>query len=183
MLFQRRQLVQALSFAFGSSFILGRNQLGIAAQTSTQPKVSPSPTGAAVRDGIAGVTEMEKVTGIGGFFFRAKDPKALALWYQQHLGILTIPTSEGETAWQQEAGSTAFSPFPETSNYFGDAQKVWMLNFRVRDLDKMAAQLQAAGIAVKIDPQSYPNGRFARLHDPDGNPIELWQPKVPDTKG
>src|SRR5580693_10002907 len=155
--FQRRQLLRTLSFAFGSSLILWRNQLGIAAQTTTQPKVPPPPAGAAVRDGIAGGTEMEKVTGIGGFFFRAKDPKALALWYQQHLGILTIPTSDGETAWQQEAGSTAFTAFPETSKYFGDAQKVWMLNFRVRDLDKMAAQLQASGIEVKIDPQSYPN--------------------------
>jgi predicted enzyme related to lactoylglutathione lyase len=58
-----------------------------------------------------------------------------------------------------------------------------MLNFRVRNLDKMAAQLQAAGIEVKIDAQSYPNGRFARVYDPEGNPIELWQPKVPDTKG
>ena len=57
-----------------------------------------------------------------------------------------------------------------------------MVNFRVRDLDKMAAQLQAAGIAVKIDPQSYPNGRFARLHDPEGNPIELWQPKAQTLK-
>ncbi len=112
MMFQRRQLLRILSFAFGSSFILSRNQLGIAAQTATQPKVSPAPAGAAVRDGIDGGTEMEKVTGIGGFFFRAKDPKALALWYQQHLGILTIPTSEGETSWQQEAGSTAFSSLP-----------------------------------------------------------------------
>jgi glyoxylase I family protein len=179
MLFLRRQLLRTLPFAFGSSFILGRNQLAIAAQTSVQPKTFPPPAGAAVRDGIAEGTEMEKVTGIGGFFFRAKDPKALALWYQQHLGIVTIPTSDGETAWQQEAGATAFAPFPETSKYFGDAQKVWMLNFRVRDLDKMAAQLQAAGIAVKIDPQSYPNGRFARLHDPEGNPIELWQPAKP----
>jgi len=126
---------------------------------------------------------MEKVTGIGGFFFRAKDPKALGLWYQQHLGILTIPTSYEEHGWQQEAGSTAFAAFPETTKYFGDPNKSWMLNFRIRDLDKMVAQLQAAGIEVKIDPQSYPNGRFARLHDPEGNPIELWQPKVPDTKG
>jgi len=183
MLFQRRQLLRTLSFALGSSFILGRNQLGIVAQTAPQPKVSPAPARAAVRDGIAGGTEMEKVTGIGGFFFRAKDPKALGLWYEQHLGILPIPTSYGETGWQQEAGSTAFAPFPETSKYFGDPQKVWMLNFRVRDLDKMAAQLQAAGIEVKIDPQSYPNGRFAHLHDPEGNPIELWQPKVADAKG
>ena len=58
-----------------------------------------------------------------------------------------------------------------------------MVNFRVRDLDKMAAQLQTAGITVKIDPQSCPIGRFARLHDPEGNPIELWQPKVQDIKG
>jgi predicted enzyme related to lactoylglutathione lyase len=120
---------------------------------------------------------MEKVSGIGGFFFRAKDPKGLALWYEQNLGI-------EKPAWEQEAGTTAFAPFPETSNYFGDANKSWMLNFRVRDLDKMAAQLEAAGIAVKIDPQSSPYGRFARVHDPEGNPIELWQPPdAADTKG
>ncbi len=178
--FPRRQLLRTLSLAFGSSFIVGRNQLGIAAQAAVPPKLSPPPLGGAVRDGIAGGTEMEKVTGIGGFFFRAKDPKALGRWYQQHLGVSLIPTSYEESPWQQEAGPTAFAPFKETSDYFGDTQKVWMLNFRVRDLDKMAAQLQAAGIAVKIDPQSYPNGRFARLHDPEGNPIELWQPTKPD---
>jgi len=122
---------------------------------------------------------MEKVTGIGGLFFRAHDPKALGLWYQQHLGISLTPSSEGGSVWEQEAGPTVFAPFPETSKYFGDAQKVWMVNFRVRDLDKMAAQLQAAGIAVKIAPEDS-IGRFARLHDPEGNPIELWQPAKPD---
>ncbi len=175
----RRHLLRTLSFAFGSNFIWSRNQLGIAAQAATQPKVSPPPAGAAVRDGIAGGTEIEKVTGIGGFFFRAKDPKALALWYQQHLGVSPLPTSKEDSVWQQETGPTAFAPFPETSKYFGDAQKVWMLNFRVRDLDKMAAQLQAAGIEVKIYPPD-PTGRFARVHDPEGNPIELWQPAKPD---
>ncbi|MGP0020913.1 MAG: VOC family protein [Candidatus Sulfotelmatobacter sp.] len=165
MRFHRRQLLRTLSFAFGSSFILDR--LGIAAQTATQPMTSPPAA--------------EKVIGIGGFFFRAKDPKALASWYQQHLGISLTPTSEGEHAWEQEAGPTAFTPFPETSKYFGDAQKVWMVNFRVRDLDKMAAQLRTAGIEIKVDPQTYPNiGRFARLHDPEGNPIELWQPAGPN---
>src|ERR1700726_1394841 len=178
MLFLRRQLLRTLSFFFGSSFILSRNQLGIAAQTTTRPKVSPPPAGSAVGVGISGGTEMEKVTGIGGFFFRAKDPKALGLWYQQHLGISVIPTSTGESPWEQEAGPTAFAPFPETSKYFGDAQKAWMLNFRVRDLAKMAAQLQAAGIEVKIYPPD-PTGRFARVHDPEGNPIELWQPAKP----
>jgi len=121
---------------------------------------------------------MEKVLGIGGLFFRAKDPKTLGLWYQQHLGISLTPSSEGGSVWEQEAGPTVFAPFPETTKYFGDAQKVWMVNFRVRDLDKMAAQLEAAGIAVKIYPQD-PTGRFARLHDPEGNPIELWQPAKP----
>src|SRR6266481_3257190 len=105
MLFLRRQLLRTLSFAFGSSFIWSGNQLAIAAHTATQPKVSPPPAGAAVRDGIAGGVEMEKVTGIGGFFFRAKDPKTLRLWYQQHLGILTIPTTTDEHGWQQEAGT------------------------------------------------------------------------------
>ena len=183
MLFLRRRLLQTLSFACGASFILGRNQLAIAAQTAIQPKVSAPPAGAAVRDGTAGGTEMERVTGIGGLFFRAHDPKTLGRWYQQHLGISLTPSSYQDSVWQQEAGPTVFAPFEETSDYFGDAHKFWMVNFRVRDLDKMAAQLQAAGIAVKIDEQPYPNGRFARLRDPEGNPIELWQPKVPDTKG
>jgi glyoxylase I family protein len=167
MLFERRQLLRILSFTFGSNVILTRNQLGLAAQAATQPTIA------------AGGTEMEKVTGIGGFFFRAKDPKALARWYEQHLGISLTPSSPGGSPWQQEAGPTAFAAFKETSDYFGDPQKVWMLNFRVRDLDKMAAQLQAAGIEIKIDPQSYPIGRFARIHDPEGNPIELWQPATP----
>ena len=119
---------------------------------------------------------MEKVVGIGGLFFRAHDPKTLGNWYLQHLGIELTPTSEGGPVWQQEAGPTVFSPFPEKSGYFGDPNKVWMVNFRVHDLDKMVSQLRAAGIEVK-DPESYPNvGRFARLNDPEGNPIELWQP-------
>jgi catechol 2,3-dioxygenase-like lactoylglutathione lyase family enzyme len=121
----------------------------------------------------------ETVTGIGGVFFRAHDPAALALWYQQHLGVTTIPTSYKDQPWRQEAGPTAFAPFPQTTKYFGDDSKVFMLNFRVRDLEKMAAQLRADGIAVEVDPQVYPNGRFARLHDPEGNPIELWQPMTP----
>src|ERR1700676_4247694 len=106
MLFLRRQLLRTLPFTFGSSFILSRNQLGIAAQTTPTPKAPPPPAGAAVRDGIAGGTKMEKVTGIGGFFFRAKDPKALGLWYQQHLGVSLIPSSEGDPVWEQEAGPT-----------------------------------------------------------------------------
>ena len=177
--FQRRQLLRILSFAFGSSFIVSRTELRVAAQTAAQPTTTTT-AGAAVSQDLAGKTEMEKVTGIGGLFFRAHDPAALGHWYQQHLGISLTPTSHTDPVWEQEAGPTVFSPFPQTSNYFGDAQKVWMVNFRVRNLDKMVAQLQTAGIAVKIDPQSSPIGRFARLHDPEGNPIELWQPARPN---
>jgi len=159
--FQRRQVIRTLSVVLGSGLIWGRGRIGMAAQTAPEPKVSAPPAGAAVHDGAAAGTEMERVTGIGGLFFRAHDPKALGLWYQQHLGISLTPTGNGGSAWQQEAGPTVFAPFKETSDYFGDPQKMWMVNFRVRDLDKMAAQLQAAGIAVKVDPQTYPYGRFA----------------------
>ena len=103
-------------------------------------------------------------------------PKRWGTGTRKTLGIALTPTSEGGTVWQQEAGPTSFTPFPEKTGYFGDPNKVWMVNFRVHDLGKMVAQLRTAGIEVK-DPESYPNlGRFARLHDPEGNPIELWQP-------
>jgi predicted enzyme related to lactoylglutathione lyase len=120
---------------------------------------------------------MEKVTGIGGLFFRARDPKTLGRWYRDHLGIALTPTSYGDTPWMQEAGPTVFAPFPEATDYFGAPHQAWMVNFRVRDLAAITAQLSAAGVAVVVDPEHYPNGRFARLHDPEGNPIELWEPR------
>jgi glyoxylase I family protein len=126
---------------------------------------------------------MHKVTGIGGLFFRARNPESLAKWYSDHLGVSVVPLNYGEQPWMQEAGPTAFAPFPETTEYFGDAGKDWMINFRVADLDAIADQLRGAGIVVEIDPEQYPNGRFARLHDPEGNPIELWQPDSSDAHG
>jgi glyoxylase I family protein len=121
----------------------------------------------------------ERVSGIGGLFFRSHDPKAMAEWYQRHLGIDPTPTDYGQPVWQQSAGPTVFSPFPMDTKYFGSPQQAWMVNFRVRNLDAMVAQLRGAGIAVDINSEVYPNGRFARLHDPDGNPIELWEPAGP----
>lgn len=119
---------------------------------------------------------MERVTGIGGFFFRAKEPEKLAHWYEEHLGVNQIPKTYGGTPWRQEAGTTAFAPFKQDSKAFGDMRNQWMINFRVRDLDKIAAQLLAAGTKVEIDPETYPNGRFALAADPEGNPIQFWQP-------
>jgi glyoxylase I family protein len=119
---------------------------------------------------------MERVTGIGGLFFRARDPDALARWYADHLGIDPVPTSYDQRPWWQQRGPTAFAPFPADTDYFGRPEQAWKLNLRVRDLDAMVAQLRAAGIEVIPDPQTYPNGRFANIADPEGNPIELWEP-------
>lgn len=120
---------------------------------------------------------MERVTGIGGFFFRARDPEALTAWYQQHLGIGPAPGEMKEMPWAQEAGPTVFAPFSATTDYFA-ADKAWMINLRVRDLDAMVAQLRAGGVEAS-EITDYPYGRFARIHDPEGNAIELWQPKEP----
>jgi predicted enzyme related to lactoylglutathione lyase len=116
---------------------------------------------------------MQHVTGIGGLFFRSADPEALAGWYREHLGI----NAGHDGIWNQEAGMTVFAPFKETSDYFA-ADKRWMLNLRVRDMDVLTAKLQAAGIEVQTKPEwdTPEYGRFARVHDPEGNPIELWEP-------
>jgi predicted enzyme related to lactoylglutathione lyase len=139
--------------------------IGAATLATVRTAESASPdTGAAQMN-----MPTERVLGIGGLFFRSRDPKKLAQWYQLHLGI-------DNQVWQQAAGPTAFTPFAMDSDYFGSKQQAWMLNFRVRSLDAMVAQLQKSNIEVKVDPEKYSYGRFARLHDPDGNPIELWEP-------
>ncbi len=112
------------------------------------------------------------VTGIGGLFFRATDPDALSRWYLEHLGV------GGEWGiWAQDAGPTVFAPFKADSDYF-PADRQWMLNLRVDGLDALLAKLRASGIDIvtKAEWDSPETGRFARIHDPDGNPIELWEP-------
>lgn len=120
---------------------------------------------------------METITGIGGFFFRARDPAALTDWYETHFGIDRVGLSYGDPPWRQEAGTTVFAPFPHDTDYFGPSERTWAINFRVRNLDAMVAQLRAAGIDVTIDPEVHPNGRFATLRDPEENRVELWQPE------
>lgn len=119
---------------------------------------------------------MERVLGIGGFFFRAERADVLARWYAEHLGVEPPPPSYDEPTWQQQAGPTVFAPFgaPQwNSDHLGAGG--WGLNFRVRDLDAMVAQLREAGIEVDVDPEIHPNGRFASLHDPEGNAVQLWE--------
>ena len=113
------------------------------------------------------------VTGIGGVFFRARDPDLLLKWYRAHLGV----TMEGYEPWRQAAGPTVFMPFAAGTDHWPDS-KQWMMNFRVEDLDRFLSQLRAADIEVTTDPawDTPETGRFARIHDPEGNPIELWEP-------
>jgi len=122
------------------------------------------------------------VIGMGGYFFRAKDPAALKSWYREHLGVGggCGAGENGETnewVWFTKSGPMVFEPFKQDSDYF-PAEKQAMINLRVTDLDGLLTQLRAAGIEVitKEEWDSMGIGRFARIHDPEGNPIELWEP-------
>lgn len=118
---------------------------------------------------------MAKAVGVGGIFFRSRDPKGLASWYAQHLGIPAM--EDGSLAFDgpETTGMTVFAPFPTETKYFGDGPQQMMVNFRVDDLDALLTQLGEAG--VRIDPKrdDYSYGKFAWIWDPEGNRIELWQ--------
>ena len=125
------------------------------------------------------------VQAIGGFFFRAADPDGLAAWYKQHLGVGGGCAAEGgaidghgadQWSWQTLGGPLVFAPFKADTDYFAP-DKAFMLNFRVTALDALLESLRAAGIAVETRPEwDQPGvGRFARIHDPEGTPIELWE--------
>ncbi|MEO7998572.1 MAG: VOC family protein [Gemmatimonadaceae bacterium] len=122
------------------------------------------------------------VTGIGGIFFRAKDPKALSAWYKEHLNMGPGCVSDGsgdvdEWTWKATGGPTVFAPFKETTDYF-PAEKQFMLNLRVSEIDELLDKLRAANITVetKAEWDTPETGRFARIYDPEGTAIELWQP-------
>ena len=120
---------------------------------------------------------MQKVLGFGGFFFRAGDPAGLTEWYQTHLGIEPVPQDAGSLPWMAEGGPTVFAPFPFETDYF-PPDRVFMLNFRVADLEAMLAQLAKAGIETKRLDDMPGIGKFAHLSDPEGNAIELWEPEA-----
>lgn len=113
------------------------------------------------------------ITGIGGFFFRSKDPSKLKDWYINILGI-----DIQNHVWEQQSGDTVFEPFDLNTDYF-KADHQWMLNFRVSDLYAFISELKNKGVEVeqKDEWNSMPEvGKFARIHDLEGNPIELWEP-------
>jgi catechol 2,3-dioxygenase-like lactoylglutathione lyase family enzyme len=122
----------------------------------------------------------EKVTGIGGVFFKARDPERMSAWYREHLGIETKDGS-ADFAWREherpdEIGRTVWSVFPADTDYFGPSRPAFMINYRVANLERMLAQLRAQGVTVeKVEDYDY--GRFAWITDPEGNRIELWEAK------
>jgi glyoxylase I family protein len=117
-----------------------------------------------------------KVMGIGGVFFRAKDPAALAEWYEKNLGVFGMNAKN--EVWTQEAGQTVFMPFPADTDYFGSESQQFMLNFRVDDLDELLEQLRADNVQVVKEAEEQEGvGQFAHIEDPEGNRIELWQPE------
>jgi predicted enzyme related to lactoylglutathione lyase len=114
---------------------------------------------------------VERVTGIGGVFFRSQDPMALAAWYRDHIGV---PVGDEDLAIFPESRDTHWVPFAEGSNYW-PREKHWMVNFTVRDLDAMLAQLRSAGVEVDAEIE-HEFGRFGWAVDPEGNRFELWEP-------
>ena len=123
---------------------------------------------------------MAQVKGIGGVFFKAKDPAKLRAWYQEYLGI--IPETEGHVAfwWKQvdnpEDQMTVWSPFPQDTAYFEPTNAPFMINYIVDDLDGLLADLRAKGVSVDDKIEEYDYGRFGWATDPEGNRFELWQP-------
>jgi predicted enzyme related to lactoylglutathione lyase len=139
--------------------------------------------------GSRGENDGPRVTGVGGFFFKAQHPAKLADWYRVHLGIALMAGGSGDNApqfypfkWREKdhpdtVGATAWSIFPATTKYFEPSGASFMMDFRVANLERLLGQLRQEGVKVddKIDDES--NGRFGWVMDPEGNRIELWEPK------
>lgn len=115
---------------------------------------------------------MARITGFGGLFFRAKDQKALAEWYEKQLGI----KANGMEYWAQEAGPIVLATFKQDTTYFGSDSQQFMMNFRVEGLDELIVQLKADGVRIDDNRMEESYGKFAWIYDPEGNKIELWEP-------
>ncbi|MEY8758922.1 VOC family protein [Chryseobacterium tongliaoense] len=124
---------------------------------------------------------MKKVTGIGGVFFKCKDPNKMREWYKTHLGLDT--NDYGATFEWREAddpakeGATQWSPFPETTKYFEPSAKEFMINYRVADLEALVEELKKEGVTIVDEIETYDYGKFVHIIDMEGNKIELWEPK------
>jgi predicted enzyme related to lactoylglutathione lyase len=130
---------------------------------------------------------MAKITGIGGVFFKGKgDHKALAVWYQKNLGMPLAPWGGAALDWSEDKaedkGVTAWSLAAPASKWFGPSESSFMINYRIDNMDEMIAQLKNGGVEILKGPEYHENGAFAWIMDPDGNKVELWEPKIFDEK-
>ena len=123
---------------------------------------------------------MERVTGIGGIFFKSQDPQKLQNWYNEHLGIK--PGSDGSVAFEwrekdnpERVGYTVWAPFKHDTKYFNPSTAPFMVNFRVANLHALLGQLRKEGVTVADETEDSEYGRFGWIMDPDGNRIELWE--------
>lgn len=128
---------------------------------------------------------MKRVTGIGGIFFKAKDPEKLRAWYQKHLGLEL--GADGSVVFdcpeeQRKAAQTVWFLFPDDTKYFDPSSAPFMINYRVENLAGLLEQLRSEGVEVDERVEVYEYGRFGWVMDPEGNRIELWEPGVPFTK-
>jgi predicted enzyme related to lactoylglutathione lyase len=126
---------------------------------------------------------MAKVTGIGGVFFKSSsDNTALADWYRKHLGMRLEPFGGAILRWPDDKaddkGLTVWHVAAKDSKWFSPSNSSFMINYRVDNLDELLSQLQADGVKVVAGPESHENGKFAWIMDPDGNKVELWEPKA-----
>ena len=123
---------------------------------------------------------MKKVTGIGGIFFKSKDPNSLREWYRKHLGIESESWGGFSFNWQDDpkndGGQTVWSVFPADTKHFEPSNASFMINFRVEDLDWLLTQLSAEGVEVGPKMEDPGMGKFSSIMDPEGNRIELWEP-------
>ena len=125
---------------------------------------------------------MRRVTGIGGVFFKAKDPKALGEWYRDHLGMALSDFGGAVLKWKDDhaddGGASVWHVAAADTKWFAPSESAFMINYRVDDLTALLAQLAAAGISPQKGPEEHPNGKFAWVMDPEGNKVELWEPKL-----
>jgi len=123
---------------------------------------------------------MKKVTGIGGIFFKCKDPKAMKEWYKNHLGLnindYGATYDWGEMHESNKKGSITWSPASETTKYFDPSTKEFMINYTVDDLEALVEELKKEGVTILDDMETYDFGKFIHIMDPEGNKVELWQP-------
>jgi predicted enzyme related to lactoylglutathione lyase len=134
-----------------------------------------------VKENNLNTTNMKKVTGIGGVFFKCKDPNKIKEWYKTHLGFDVTPYGVS-FEWQDatdptKKGTTQWNPFPETTKYFAPSTKDFMINYRVENLEALVEQLKTEGVTIVDKIESYDYGKFVHIMDLEGNKIQLWEPK------